>query len=162
MLEATSSPVVFCHNDCQEGKLLIFHDLVQWCSIKPLRSLVCFLRGSRVIKVLPWQLTWNSSLCTPSVQHLQSKVHWLQQPFRLIKRMSSIITRLSQARTHALMVQVSWRLDPWVFSVKTVPFLAVCNIHDQGGIYFSPFKRKILKKYSEWWKQTRVVWLSSS
>ncbi|XP_009325769.1 PREDICTED: choline kinase alpha [Pygoscelis adeliae] len=29
MLEATSSPVVFCHNDCQEGKLLIFHDLVQ-------------------------------------------------------------------------------------------------------------------------------------
>ncbi|NWW40087.1 CHKA kinase, partial [Panurus biarmicus] len=24
MLEATSSPVVFCHNDCQEGKLLIY------------------------------------------------------------------------------------------------------------------------------------------
>jgi len=29
MLEATSSPVVFCHNDCQEGKLLIFPNLVQ-------------------------------------------------------------------------------------------------------------------------------------
>lgn len=29
MLEATSSPVVFCHNDCQEGKLLIF----QYCSV---------------------------------------------------------------------------------------------------------------------------------
>lgn len=28
MLEATSSPVVFCHNDCQEGKLALFSDVV--------------------------------------------------------------------------------------------------------------------------------------
>lgn len=142
MLEATSSPVVFCHNDCQEGKLLIF----QYCSVMHCWAFPDYLFALWEVAPL-WRYCPGAAACALWCATIPKQSMGFCN-FSGFFRELWCHGWLSQECTHALLVQVSW----WCGALRVSCVdhtLLCCNVHDQSRVYLSHFKRK---KCNEWWK----------